>query len=371
MNVFDRNVLLAAALTAAGAGLAAPAETLRTTVRGADGRAQEEVRRTIRFPNATLSCIVILDGTNFVKGGAIGLEFGRQPRTNGGWSLWSFLDWRLRRRANGPSGGEPSRFQAIELDGAVVADMVWSAAAGKGATSNETVALRMIQDRQDPNWIYLRIGFSATGIVEYLNLNAYPGNPRSAVFPPEGERWVATRQETHCLSRAPFTPRHGTDVLVWYNVFAYENTGCAIVLIPDDFGELASSGDYGVGARLHPAAGRREVHLAIGQFTDEPASTWLPRFLGEQADAVGERLRSMDWNPRLPPGQFARQAVLTDKLLAGLDASDDAFRHEFEALRAAYRQAEAAEDMQAALAAANALDDLNERIAQAGLASLK
>ena len=68
---------------------------------------------------------------------------------------------------------------------------------------------------------------------------------------------------------------------------------------------------------------------------------------------------------------FARQAVLTVKLLSGLGVSGDAFRRDFEALQAAYRQAEASSDSRGALSAANKLDELNSRIADFGLKELK
>ena len=354
-------------LLAAAAG--APVEILKRPADGRGGRALTEVVRSMKFPQATLTSTCRVDGGAFVDGGGLGLEFGRLPGTNGGWSLWSFFQARLRSGLTLPLTSEPAVFQACVSDGAVIGDLVWEVPGRAGET--QAVALRVIQEPQDPGWLYLRIDAAVTGRLDSLSFSAFPGNPRSAVFPKEGERWIATRDQRHCLSRAPFNAPAGTDAMVWHNVYAYENTGCILVFAPEDFGAVTVTGDYGVTAKLLPAPCRTTFDVAIGQYTAEASASFLPRFFGEQVDAVRERLKNIEWNPRPTPERFARQSVLTVKLLSGLGVSGDAFRRDFEALQAAYRQAEASSDSRGALSAANKLDELNSRIADFGLKELK
>jgi hypothetical protein len=237
-----------------------------------------------------------------------GFDFGRMPRTNGGWSIWGFL--RCMERIPLPNGKVrqvnllkdhlPEEVVAGSINGTAVVDLIYPSASGG------KLKIRLMQFPSHPEWTFIRFtseGFSLSS----ADFAAYPHN---ANFHKDMERHLADGKQDWNLTRAGVSFKPETPYLAMYNKFRQDNAGNFLIFHPEDFSRIAVPKSVTqIMAQMFPAKGKTQFAVALGYFADRPADDAVNRFLGEDGDAVRKFMDSIDWDPAPSVDEFERQCA--------------------------------------------------------------
>lgn len=301
-----------------------------------------------------------------------GLEFGRPARSNGGWSIWSFIEiyyWKDKKYNNAIAQYWPESVTLNNLPDRTLLDLT---TALDDSPEGGKLNIRLIQFKSHPNWVFVRAKFDSSTYKPWrINLNAYPGNSDN---PKERERWAATAGSQYNLNNANTEFKPSTPGLFLFSKFVHEDFGDMIVFNPDEFEKVAlPKAAACISTQFFPKKDVSEFHFALSYFSEKPLSDVMPRFLNEDADHIAAFLRGIDWNPTPDSDSFNRMAdeiaaSLQNMKALGTDVA--ALEKELDTLKAEYQAAIARQDP-ASGAVMEKLRKLKERAAGTGLNSFK
>ncbi len=302
-----------------------------------------------------------------------GLEFGRAIRTNGGWSLWNFLE--VYYQKNGKYLNAFREFATeditlIRLGDRTIADFAFLL---DEAGADGKASVRMIQFKSHPDWFFIRVKFDSAKYTPWrLNLTAYPGNSDN---PKERERWAATKENQYNLSSAAAEFKATSPGLLLFNKFVQEDSGNMIVFNPAQFTKTTiSKATAPVITQFFPEKGQTEFFFGISYFSGKPVADIMPRFIGEEADAIAEFMKTIEWNPDMGNSKFSEEAAAfaeTLKKMKALGSNVEADEKELAAIQAEYAAALQKNDAAAIAAAMEKLEKLKSKTAKGGLDAFK
>ena len=282
-----------------------------------------------------------------------GLEFGRMPRTNGGWSIWDVL--KCYEYGKVPTNllqkFLPENVVVNDINGIAVADLVYP------SLNKGKLHIRMMQFPSHPDWLFIRITAQEFQLWR-IDFSAHPGNSN---IPKDRERHVATGSADYTLAQAnvKISPPQ-SPFFALYNKFIQDNAGNFLIFQPEKFQEVTipkTSG--GVGMRFMVKKGTRQFDFALGQFMNKPSDDTVKRFFAENAEAIRKFMNSIDWNPVLPKDQFEKSCQEALKL--GIP------EEKLASLRTTHAKAVLAGDSATAAEAVAALEKLKKNTAETGL----
>ncbi len=281
-----------------------------------------------------------------------GLEFGRMKRTNGGWSLWSFLScYEYTRGVNNLlEKFMPETLTVNSINGTAVVDLCYP------SMDNGKLRLRMMQFPSHPDWIFVRMTCEDFQMWR-VDFNAYPGNSN---VPKDRERHLATGKADYTLNTTEVKETPATPFIAMYNKFVQDNAGCLLIYEPEKFSNLHVGKTVGgVLIRLMVKKGTKEMFFAVGKFTEKPADDTVKRFLTEDGDSIRAFMKTINWNPVPSTEQFDKSYEEAKKLGVAAD--------KLEALKAAYTKAIEAKDAAGAAKVVAELESLAKSASSKGL----
>ena len=282
-----------------------------------------------------------------------GLEFGRMPRTNGGWSIWDVLKCYEYGKTpiNLLQNFLPENVVVNNINGIAVADMVYP------SLSNGRLRIRMMQFPSHPDWVFIRLATENFNLWR-IDFSAYPGNSNT---PKDRERHAATENADYNLSQTDvkISPPQ-TPFLALYNKFIQDNAGNFLIFQPEKFLDVTiPKTTGGVGMRFMVKKGNHQFDFALGQFMDQPADDTVKRFFAENAEAIRKFMNTIDWNPVLPGDQFEKSC--SEALKLGIP------EEKLVLIRAAHAKAIQDNDSAAAAKAVEELESLKKDATASGL----
>jgi hypothetical protein len=301
-----------------------------------------------------------------------GLEFGRPVRSNGGWSIWNFIEifyWKNQRYNNAVAQYWPENVTLTRFPDRTMLDITTRLDDDRAAGA---LNIRLFQFKSHPNWVFVRANFESSSFTPWrINLNAYPGNSNESK---ERERWAATRENQYNLSSAPAEFKPVSPGIILFSKFVHEDFGNMIVFNPDEFEKIVfPKAGASVSTHLFPKKGVSEFHFALSYFLEKPLSDVMPRFLNEDADHISTFLRGIDWNPTPDSDAFDKAADEVAATLQGMKSRGTdvgAMEKELAFIRAEYKAAVERKDP-AAGASMEKLEKMKKQTAGAGLDSFK
>lgn len=286
----------------------------------------------------------------------LGLEFGRPPRSNGGWALWEFFTcYRMDKRAiNIARENMPESISLVQSGDAAIGDILIP------VDNGGKLEIRLIQFPSHKKWIFMRV--TAKDFQPWrLDLSAYPGNSDN---PKERERHIATRENRYCTSQsaAEFVP--ASPYMILFNKFVQDRYGNMIIFNPQQFQKIVSpKSPVGVMIQFFPKKDEKVFYFGLGYFADQAADDAVTRFLGEDGDAVKAFMEKIDWEPKLDMKAFEQS--LKEAGALGVDSA------KLKEIEAGYADAVKRNDVSALANIMKKLDDLKKNTAKKGLDDFK
>ena len=297
------------------------------------------------------------DGKNTVskKWGEVffGLEFGRLPRTGGGWGIRDFFRcFEFNRNAcNLVRERVPALVAAQNIGGTAVADLEFPSMNGG------KLKIRMMQFPSHPEWIFMRVK-SVNFNIWRFDFQAYPFQ---SDFPTDRERRARTEKGDFNVNRETVKiAAPSGHYLALYNKFTQDTAGNFLIIQPEKI-KLAEIPKCraAVNIRLYARKGFSQFDFALGCFKNQPASEAVSQFFSETGDAVRKFMDDIDWDPKMNTDHFDRSFAEAKRL--GLTKA------RLEPLRQAYRKAVEKNDPAAAAEAEKKLDRLKKDAVASGL----
>jgi len=303
----------------------------------------------------------------------LGLEFGRPKSSNGGWSIWGFLN--IYSMAGGRAVSDLQLYRAekiyiAKLKDCTVAEFVFPLSADDSAGK---INLKAMQFPAFADWMFFKVKFDSKTMTPWrMDLSAYPGNSNSSK---ERERWIAVKDQNINVTKdgAGFKP--DSNGLAIFSKFQHENFGNLIVFDNSKYSRISSpkGADGGVIIQFTPNTDETEFTFALGYFSDKPAKDEAPKFLNEIQPKIFEFMGRINWEPKVDASEFNKLAEDTAKLIKDLGDNADARKHQdsLDKIKASFKQAEAINNLPVSIDATNELKKLQEQISKAGLAQLQ
>ena len=282
-----------------------------------------------------------------------GFDFGRVPRTNGGWSIWDFFRcYEYNKKVcNLVRERMPTLVSAGSIGGTAVVDMEFPSLEGG------KLKIRMMQFPSHPEWVFMRVKSEDFSIWR-LDFQAYP---YQSDFPKDRERRLRSEKGDANVNRetVKFSDPTG-HYLALYNKFVQDTAGNFLIIQPEKIKVVeVPKCNAGVEIRLYAQKGVSQFDFALGYFKDQPASDAVNRFFTENGDAIRKFMDGIDWNPKISTENFDKSFSEAKKLgIAG---------DKLEAIRKSYREAVEKKDTAAAAKAEKELEQLKKTAAASGL----
>ncbi len=286
-----------------------------------------------------------------------GLEFGRMPRTNGGWSIWNFFACFERNKGvhNLVSKFLPEQVTMNVINGAAVADIVFPSVEGNGK-----LKIRMIQFPSHTDWIFMRVTAENFPIWR-MDFGAYPYQSNS---PKDRERHLRMMEKDYNLSTSGIKQKPTSQFIALYNKFMQDNAGNFMIFPYQKIKTLDVPKTRGmVLMRLYPEQNNPQFDFALGMFEAKPATDTVNRFFMENADAIEKFMMQINWNPKIPVAEFQREMIEAVKMELDKTVLDN--------LKKAYADAVAKNDTAAAAKVLEKLKQLKQQKAIEGLNSFR
>ncbi|MBO4631673.1 MAG: hypothetical protein J5858_07095 [Lentisphaeria bacterium] len=293
--------------------------------------------------------------TKSTKWGEIrfGLDFGRLPGTNGGWSLWDFFrcyeynpkPYNLVRERM------PTLVSAGSIGGTAVVDMEFP------SQEDGKLKIRMMQFPSHPEWIFMRVKSEDFNIWR-IDFQAFP---YQSDLPKDRERRLSTEKGDVNINKeaVKFSDPTG-HYLALYNEFIQDTAGNFLIIQPEKIRMVeVPKCKASVNIRLYARKGIRQFDFALGYFQNQPASDAVNRFFTGNGDAIRKFMDGIDWNPRISTENFDKNFSEAKKLGIAKD--------KLEAIQKSYRKAVEKKDFAAATKAEKELERLKKTAAASGL----
>ncbi|MBR2426297.1 MAG: hypothetical protein IKB16_06090 [Lentisphaeria bacterium] len=345
------------AVSAAGSLFAANPHVDRKEIKLKNGNTK--ITYDVNFYNGKLILAYVTnDGKTLVKKAKwgdqfFGLEFGRQPRTNGGWSIWNFFGCFQYKQGvhNLVAKFLPEQVTMNVINGAAVADLVYPSNDGAGK-----LRIRMIQFPSHQDWIFMRVTAENFSIWR-MDFNAYPYQSDN---PKDRERHLRMKEKDYNISAAGFKLKPESQYIALYNKFLQDTAGYFLIFPHQKIKELnvPRSGAM-VAMRLLTKKNTQQYDFALGMFVKKPAADMVHRFFMENADAIEKFMMQINWTPQLSTAEFDREMIEAVKM--------DLNKNQLAALKKAYTAAIRNNDTAAAAKVLKNLQDLKLKKAKDGL----
>ena len=286
-----------------------------------------------------------------------GLEFGRMPRTNGGWSIWNFFGCFEYKKGvqNLVAKYLPEQVTMNVINGAAVADITFPSVDDLGK-----LKLRLIQFPSHTDWIFMRVKAENFSIYR-MDFNAYPYQSNS---PKDRERHLRTLEKDYNLTAAGFKMKPTSQYIALYNKFLQDNAGNFLIIPHQSLKLLDVPKTAGmVMLRFTPEKNIQQFDFALGMFTDKPAADIVHRYFMENADAIEKFMKQIEWNPQIPVAEFEWEMIEAVKM--ELNPAD------LNNLKKAYADAVKKNDTAAAANVLEKLRQLKQKKAIEGLNSFR
>ncbi len=272
------------------------------------GSKVEKTDRKICLPNATLRYLtqspigkkkVIKEkwGDYF-----FGLEFGRKRGTNGGWSLWNFMQtWiKVDGKVESPAF-LPDNIFVSDKSGKVMASFQWPASGG----SKAKLTLDILSLPSCKDWLFFKIAVSGDASLSKISLHCYPGNSDR---PKERERIAVTKNNLFNLSKKQtnFIPK--SPGLILGSSYRQEDCACLVVFENEKIKELLIPRcSTGVGPRFLMKPDVKEFMFALGYFIDKPRDAEYAWFKNETQDIIFNIVKKLNWNLEINKDSFRKE----------------------------------------------------------------
>lgn len=303
----------------------------------------------------------ILYGVNRKSDGSVmsasmGVTFCEHGR-NGGWDRWSFFRLFQKGKYQNLLMKLPAKISYVPYQGGILADLEWTMPGGG------RILLRFLHKKDMPDWVFARLQFIQLNPADYdFVFNSLAGTPW---LKKGGERHAATRSKDYLMQK-PFEILPEGNSLAFYNRADMEEFGTLLIYDGEKIGKAGYHAAKGV--FWEPKADAKEILLAFSAFKNEPASRAVPRFLSEQADAVFQVLKNLDWNPKLDHAEFDALSKTLEKMISG--ASEEQ-KTEYRNIEKEYAEARSKEDAARCAALLSRLQKLNRQVASKGLSAFQ
>lgn len=343
--------LLCAVICVMASGLSGAEMKITESDAVQNGEKVKITRYTLPMVRDEISYSVTRKADGAVTWAAIGSTVCAHGR-NGGWDRWCFFRLYEKGKYAQLLTRIPAKVVYMPYQGGILADFEWPLKGG-------ALKLRFLHTQAMQDWLFAKLQFINLNASDYdFVFNSYAGTP---YLKKGGERHGKTVSNDYLLQNAfPITPEGNS--FAYYNRADMEEFGNLLILETD---KIAKAGFHAAkGVYWEPKADVKEILLGFSSFSNEPASTAVPRFLSEQAGTVFEALRKMDWNPRLDHSGFDALSASMKKLLAG---ASEAHKAEFEKIQKEYAEARSAENVSACVSLFFRLQKLNEQMSSRGL----
>ena len=282
-----------------------------------------------------------------------GLEFGRLPRTNGGWSIWNFFGCFQYKNGvhNLVAKFLPEQVTMNVINGAAVADLVYPSNDGAGK-----LKIRMIQYPSHQDWIFMRVTAENFSIWR-MDFYAYPYQSDN---PKDRERHLRMKEKDYNITAAGFKQKPVSPYIALYNKFLQDTAGYFLIFPHQKIKELfVPKAGASVTMRMMTEKNTQQYDFALGIAINKPAADTVNRFFTENADAIEKFMMQINWTPQLSTSEFDREIVEAVKM--ELD------KKQLASLRKAYTAAIRNNDTAAAAKVLKNLQDLKLKKAKDGL----
>lgn len=321
----------------------------------------------IQFPEGYLDYHgEAIEGDRALKEKLFGLSFQRPPQTNGGWSLWNFLDVTLR--VNGvPVPVVPNYLlesaEILENESRLLIRFRW-----KPDDFDATLNVFLAWYPEQPGWMFVKVEAQGAGAsLQQVTLNAFPGN---TVGPEERERWVAAGDIVQRLSNQKLELPANTTGFVFFNKLAQQRDGCLLVSDKKNHtGGVLVSGGYGVSTEVTFDGEPTSACFALGGFLEASPEDVIRIFQMEGARNTQHILENITWEPKLDKQR--NQILMQDIEQLLQDTADATAREQFETLKVSYQQNETAGTPTELLEVLSRLNELKQTLIARELAKLK
>ena len=358
MKVFITLFLAAAAMVSA---FAANPHVDKKVKKSANGKTV--VSYDINFYNGKMILLYTTnDGKTVVKPSKwgdqfFGLEFGRMPRTNGGWSIWNFFGCYEYKKGvqNLVTTFLPEQVTMNVINDAAVADITFPSVDNLGK-----LKLRLIQFPSHTDWIFMRVKAENFSIWR-MDFSAYPYQSNS---PKDRERHLRTLEKDYNLTAAGFKQKPTSQYIALYNKFMQDNAGNFMIIPHQQIKTLDVPKTGGmVLMRMYPEKNIPQFDFALGMFEAKPATDTVNRFFMENADAIEKFMKQIEWNPQIPVAEFQWEMIEAVKMELNKTDLDN--------LKKAYADAVKKNDTAAAANVLEKLRQLKQKKAIEGLNSFR
>ena len=306
---------------------------------------QMNIRHTTQ--DGVKSCDTNKWGTFF-----FGLDFGRLPRTNGGWSIWNFFRcYEYNGKvSNLIQDSLPKQITANSINGIAIVDMEFPSLKGG------TLKLRMMQFPSHPNWIFMRVTAKDFNIWR-MDFNAFP---YQSDMPKDRERHIRTEKGDFNINKEKVSYVPQESYLALYNKFVQDTTANFLIIQPEKIKNIdIPKCGAGVEMRFYANKDVHQFDFAVGYQNNNPAVDSVNRFFGENGDAIRKFMEGIEWNPKLSTANFDKSFAEAQKIGVAAD--------KLSAIKKTYEEAMKKGDTSAAANAEKELDKLKKEKAASGL----
>jgi hypothetical protein len=173
-----------------------------------------------------------------------------------------------------------------------------------------------------PNWLFGKVSATGKDSLLAVRLNCRPGGSGKYHRTVETESWFACTESDQQINKA-IDINLKTPGIIAYNRFAREDQGCFAVTDPEQVNYINISGGSRSVLRFFPKKGTDFI-FAIGIFDGENYEQANNMFLSETQDIILNRLKMIDWQPKVSPDYFEKLLKSTLELATNPEAKAEA-----------------------------------------------